>query len=53
MNDAELFNPGNVLRNTDSIFPCRLTGAEESEIEGEQCGKIAGVTLENQQETER
>ncbi len=47
------FSPGNVLQNTDSLFPCRIAGAEESEIEGQQRGRIAGVSLESQWETGR
>ncbi len=47
------FSPGNVLQNTDSLFPCRIAGAEESEIEGQQRGIIAGVSLESQWETGR
>ncbi len=52
VNDTE-FSPGNVLQNTDSLFPCRIAGAEESKIEGEQRGRIAGVYLESQRETGR
>ncbi len=46
MNDTE-FSPGNVLQNTDSLFPCRIAGAEESKIEGEQRGRIAGESTGN------
>ncbi len=49
VNDTE-FSPGNILQNTDSLFPCRIAGAE---IEEEQNGRIAGESLESQQETGR
>ncbi len=46
MKDTE-FRPGNALQNTDSLFPCRLTGADESEIKGEQCGINTGESAGN------